>query len=138
MSETKELMKELSHRRDRARMKRVKEDFGELMERYMREKGFTSGTLAAASGLSDRTVRRMKGDDLYEPTREMVIAVCVGMKLTFDEASLLIRKSAFRLRDDSPVDAVYVEILESEGEHTVEEWNRALEMLGAKLLGGGR
>ena len=138
MSETKELMMELSRRRDRARMKRVKEDFGELMERYMKEKGFTSGRLAAASGLSDRTVRRMKGDDLYEPTREMVIAVCVGMKLTFDEASLLIRKSAFRLRDDSPVDAVYVEILESEGEHTVEEWNRALEMLGAKLLGGGR
>ena len=138
MSETMELMKELSHRRDRARMKRVKEDFGELMERYMKEKGFSSETLARVSGLSDRTIRRMKGDDLYEPTREMVIGVCVVMKLTFDEASLLIRKSAFRLRDDSPVDAVYVEILESEGEHTVEEWNRALEMLGVRLLGGGR
>ena len=109
-----------------------------MMERLMKEKGYSGTTLSEASCLSDRTIRRMKGDDTYEPTREMVIAVCVGMKLTMDESLDLIHKSAYRLRRDSPIDAVYLEILRHEGEYTVTQWNVALSMMGAKLLGGGR
>ena len=79
MSDNMELMKMLSQKRDAARISRVKEDFGEMMERLMKEKGFSSRTLSYVSSLSDRTIRRMKGDDMYEPTREMVIAACVGL-----------------------------------------------------------
>jgi len=138
MSNAGELKKQLSRRSSRARMTRRKEDFGEMMERLMKERELSSPMLAARSGMSERTIRRMKGDDMYEPTREMVIAVCVGMKLTYDESSMLIRRSAFRLRDDSPIDSVYVEILESEGEYTVAELNEALALMGMKTLGGGR
>ena len=138
MSDNLELMKMLSQKRDDARIGRVKEDFGEMLERLMKEKGFSGTTLSEASSLSDRTIRRMKGDDTYEPTREMIIAVCVGMKLTLDESLDLIHKSAYRLRHDSPLDAVYLEILRHEGEYTVTQWNAALAMMGARLLGGGR
>jgi hypothetical protein len=79
----------------------------------MKEKGFSSRTLSYVSCLSDRTIRRMKGDDMYEPTREMVIAACVGLGLTLDESLDLIHKSAYRLRRDAPIDAVYLEILEN-------------------------
>ena len=138
MSDNLELMKMLSKERDAVRISRTREDFGEMMERLMKEKGYSGTTLSEASCLSDRTIRRMKGDDTYEPTREMVIAVCVGMKLTMDESLDLIHKSAYRLRRDSPIDAVYLEILRHEGEYTVTQWNVALSMMGAKLLGGGR
>ena len=138
MSDYLELMKTLSKKRDAARIGRVREDFGEMMERIMKEKGFSGTTLSETSSLSDRTIRRMKGDDTYEPTREMVIAVCVGMKLTYDESLDLIHKSAYRLRSDSPIDAVYLEILRHEGEYTVTQWNAALALMGMKLLGGGR
>ena len=137
MSDKMELAKMLSKKRDAVRIGRTREDFGEMMERLMKEKGMSSKTLSPASNLSDRTIRRMKGDDMYEPTREMVIAVCVGMKLTYDESLDLIHKSAFRLRNDSPIDAVYLEILRDEGRHTVTQWNAALALMGAKLLGGG-
>ena len=138
MTDAKELMKELSKKSTDARLNRTREDFGEMMERYMKEKGLSSKTLSPASNLSDRTIRRMKGDDTYEPTREMVIAICVGMRLTLDESLDLIHKSAFRLRYDSPVDAIYLEILAHEGEYTVTEWNAALDLMGVKILGGGR
>ena len=44
MSDNMELMKMLSQKRDAARIGRVKEDFGEMMERMMKEKGFSSRT----------------------------------------------------------------------------------------------
>ena len=133
-----ELKNNLSKKSSAARMTRKKEDFGEMLGRYMKEKGFSCKSLSPKSGLSDRTIRRMKGDDMYEPTREMVIAVCVGMSLTLDESLDLIHKSAFRLRADSPIDAVYLEILACEGKYNVVECNVALDMMGMKLLGGRR
>lgn len=138
MSDAKDLMKQLTQVSNKARLTRRKEDFCEMMERYMKARKHSSRTLAQVSGISDRTIRRMKGDDTYEPTREMIIAVCVGMKLTLDESLDLIEKSQFRLRADSPIDAIYLEILENEGEYSVEEWNVALDMMGAKPIGGGR
>ncbi len=75
---------------------------------------------------------------MYEPTREMVIAACIGMGLTLDESLDLIHKSAYRLRPDAPIDAVYLEILENKEELSVAEWNMVLERMGMKTLGGGR
>ena len=121
-----------------ARMRRSKEDFGEILERYMKDKGYSSAILGHIDGMSDRTIRRMKGEDKYEPTREMIIAACVGMKLSYDEAMYLMDRSAYRLRYDSPIDSVYLRILEYEGEYSVAEWNKALTALGMKELGGGR
>ncbi len=138
MSDNLELMKMLSQKKDAARIGRTKEDFGEMMERLMKERGFSSRTLSYVSCLSDRTIRRMKGDDMYEPTREMVIAACIGMGLTIDESLDLIHKSAYRLRPDAPIDAVYLEILENKEELSVAEWNMVLERMGMKTLGGGR
>ena len=138
MSDNLELMKMLSQKKDAARIGRTKEDFGEMMERLMKERGFSSRTLSDVSCLSDRTIRRMKGDDMYEPTREMVIAACIGMGLTIDESLDLIHKSAYRLRPDAPIDAVYLEILENKEELSVAEWNMVLERMGMKTLGGGR
>ena len=138
MSDNMDLMKMLSQKRDAARIGRVKEDFGEMMERLMKEKGFSSRTLSYVSCLSDRTIRRMKGDDMYEPTREMVIAACVGLGLTLDESLDLIHKSAYRLRRDAPIDAIYLEILENREGLSVAEWNMVLDLMGMKKLGGGR
>ena len=65
MTDAKELMKALSKKSTDARLNRTREDFGEMMERYMKEKGLSSKALSPASNLSDRTIRRMKGDDTY-------------------------------------------------------------------------
>ena len=138
MSDNLELMKMLSKKRDSVRIDRTREDFGEMMERLMKERGFSSKTLSYVSCLSERTIRRMKGDDMYEPTREMVIAACVGMGLTLDESLDLIHKSAYRLRRDAPIDAVYLVILENKEGLSVAAWNMVLDLMGMKNLGGGR
>ena len=48
MSDNLELMKMLSKERDAARIERTREDFGEMMERLMKEKGYSGTTLSEA------------------------------------------------------------------------------------------
>lgn len=112
--------------------------FCEMLEQYMKEAGYSCKSLASVANMSDRTIRRMKSDDMYEPTREMVLSVCVALKLSIYDSRALLRKSPFRLQEDSPVDAIYLRILEYEGKYSVQEWNRVLSEIGEKPLGCSR
>ena len=80
----------------------------------------------------------MKSDDKYEPTKEMALSVCVALKLSICDSRILLRKSPFRLQEGSPVDAIYLKILEYEGKYSVQEWNRVLREIGEKTLGCSR
>lgn len=112
--------------------------FGEMLAQYMKEARHSCKSLASIANMSDRTIRRMKSDDMYEPTREMVLSVCVALKLSICDSRALLRKSPFRLQEDSPVDAIYFKILEYEGKYSVQEWNRVLREIGEKPLGSSR
>lgn len=92
----------------------------------MDENGYTCKSLATKADLSERTIRRMKCEDEYRPTKEMIIAVCVAMKLGFNESLHLLRMSSFRLQENSPIDAMYLLLLKYEGKFSVREWNRVL------------
>ena len=76
----------------------------------------------------------MKCEDEYQPTKEMIIAVCVAMKLGFYESLHLLRMSSFRLQENSPIDAMYLLILKYEGKYSVREWNKVLLDMGEKPL----
>lgn len=73
--------------------------FGEILAHYMTEAGYSSKSLASIANMSEATIRRMKNKDDYQPTREMVIAACVALKLKTYDSRALLRKSPFRLQD---------------------------------------
>lgn len=110
-------------------------DFGEMLAQFMSKTGYTCKTLAAISNMSEWTIRRMKHNSEYQPTKEMIIAVCVAMKLNVYESRALLKKSPFKLREESPVDALYLKMLEYEGEYSVNEWNMVLSDIGEKAIG---
>ena len=136
--ERKNLGDVLKKARLKCRIESRRADFCEKLEQYMEETGYSSITLAPVAEMSDRTIRRMKGDDAYRPTKEMIIAVCVAMKLSIYDSRALLRASPFRLQEDSPVDAMYLKILEYEGEYSVRDWNRVLRDIGEKPIGCSR
>ena len=77
-------MKEIEYRTLRDQLKdakrgiridRLKVGFGEKLGQHMDENGYTCKTLATKASLSERTIRRMKCEDDYRPTKEMIIAV---------------------------------------------------------------
>ena len=57
------------------------------------------------------------------------------MKLGYDESLDLLKKSSFRLQETSPIDSVYLKILEYEGLYSVHDWNNILQDIGEKPLG---
>ena len=133
--EYKILRDQLKDAKIRTRADRHKVGFGEMLEQLMDENGYTCKSLATKADLSERTIRRMKCEDEYRPTKEMLIAVCVAMKLGFNESLHLLRMSSFRLQENSPIDAMYLLILKYEGKFSVREWNRVLLDIGEKPIG---
>jgi len=133
--ERKTLGDTLKNEKLKTRLEKRRVGFGETLVKYMAETGYTCRTLAPFAGMSERTIRRMRGDDEYQPTKEMIVSVCVAMKLSAYDSMALFRKSPFRLQEDSPVDAVYLKILEYEGKYSVREWNRVLEDIGGRSIG---
>ena len=136
--EYRALRDQLIDAKRKIRTDRLKVGFAEKLEQLMDENGYNCQTLAAKAALSERTIRRMKRDDDYRPTKEMIIAVCVAMELGFYESMHLLRKSPFRLQEYSPIDAMYLIILKYEGKYSVREWNRVLLDMGEKPLSGLR
>ena len=136
--EYRTLWDQLKDAKRRIRTDRLKVGFGEKLGQHMDENGYTCKTLATKASLSERTIRRMKCEDDYRPTKEMIIAVCVAMELGFNESMRLLRLSPFRLQENSPIDAMYLLILKYEGKYSVREWNKVLLDMGEKPLGSLR
>ena len=132
--EYKILRDQLKDAKIRTRADRHKVGFGEMLEQLMDENGYTCKSLATKADLSERTIRRMKCEDEYRPTKEMIIAVCVAMELGFNESMRLLRMSPFRLQENSPIDSMYLLILKYEGKYSVREWNKVLLDMGEKPL----
>ena len=106
-------------------------NFNDLFERSKVRKG----DLAVASNISDKTLWRLRNDENYQPALQTLIAVCVGMKLSFPEAMVLIELSPYRLRHTKFQDAIYTHILHKSKEASVEEINICLEALKCEKIG---
>lgn len=106
-------------------------NFNDLFERGKMRKG----DLAVASNISDKTLWRLRNDENYLPSLQTLIAVCVGMKLSFQESMVLVELSPYRLRHTKFQDAIYTHILHRSKVVSVEEINICLEALKCEKLG---
>ena len=120
---------------DGRKAKNYSGSFADTVFEMMKEKKISKRRLALDSNLSEKTVQRMRNDDDYEPTKQMVVAICVGLKLSSTEAHALIEKSPCKLRPTNYQDAVYMQILEEGGRQSIEDINECLRELGCELLG---
>lgn len=120
---------------DGRRMRKHSGSFADTLYELMNEKKISKKRLAIDSNLSEKTVQRMRNDDDYEPTRQMVVAVCVGLRLSRTEAMALAGKSPHRFRPDNYQDAVYLQIMSEADKYSIEEINECLRELGCELLG---
>lgn len=55
--------------------------FGDLLSFYMKENGIDEIDLELASGVSERTIRKMKKDEEYEPNIETVLCISFAMHI---------------------------------------------------------
>jgi len=109
--------------------------FSDTLSVIMKEKGVSHRALAIELNASERTIGRLMNED-YVSDKQMVLGICVALKLTSVEAMVLYEKAGFSFRNTSGQDVAYAEILTSCGKNSIDEVNEMLEICGYAKLGG--
>ena len=117
------------------RIRRFPVTFADTIAFIMKEKGISKTRLSIDSNMSERTIQRLRNDEEYSTTKQNVIALCVGLKLSLQESLALVERSPVRLILSSRQDAAYYEVLALEGRFGIEEINECLEAAGITPIG---
>ena len=110
--------------------------FAETLTILMKEKKMSRGRLSIESNVSETTLTRMRSSDDNSFSKQAIIAVCIGMRLTPAEAFSLLDKSCCKLMMTSEQDIAYYHILSSCGSYRIDEVNEILRAKGYDELGG--
>ena len=108
------------------------EDFGAALIRYTDLTGISIEKLEERTGLSSKTVQRMRNSE-DRPTLRNVIAICLALNLSQWDSLYLLRLAGYELTSRME-DRIFWTILMRTENNTVAECNRMLERLGYKPL----
>ena len=75
----------------------------------------------------------MKNDADYHPSKETVLALALGLKLTLDETKMLLERSGYTLTNSSHTDLI-VEFFIQSHLYDVNEVNEVLDELGLPTI----
>lgn len=117
-------------------MQKLSNSFTGTLKGLMFWSDVTVEGLAGASGISPRTIQRLRNEDDYETTLETVIALCIGMKLPPVASYFLVEKSGFTFTFSEKHQA-YRFLLNGYYTHTIYECNELLVGLGIEPLCAG-
>lgn len=94
----------------------------------MKDKKLSVKKLADGSLVSEKTIQRLRNNEEYPTTKQTVLGLCYGLKLTIPEAEMLLGKTEFSLKSTTPENNAYRFTLGSCAELSIYEVN---EMLAA-------
>lgn len=99
------------------------------MRQEMSMRGITEEWFAVESGISVKTVQRMRNDPEYRPSLQTVVAVCLGMHLfTYNSRNLLY--VAGYILNDLTIERIYQSLLDLAYQTPMKDINDALIRLG--------
>ena len=117
------------------RQQKYSASFSRTLEAMLQERKMYPKDLAALLNIDRRTVYKMLQDDECFPSRQMVIAICIVLKLAPQEAYAMLEKAGHHLRMTSAQDAAYFSIVSTCGSYRLEDINEVLSDMGIPELG---
>ena len=117
------------------RQQKYSASFSRTLEAILQERKMYPKDLAALLNIDRRTVYKMLQDDECFPSRQMVIAICIVLKLAPQEAYAMLEKAGHHLRMTSAQDAAYFSIVSTCGSYRLEDINEVLSDMGIPELG---
>ena len=117
------------------RQQKYSASFSRTLEAILQERKMYPKDLAALLNIDRRTVYKMLQDDECFPSRQMVIAICIVLKLAPQEAYAMLEKAGHHLRMTSARDAAYFSIVSTCGSYRLEDINEVLSDMGVPELG---
>ena len=117
------------------RQQELPASFSRTLETLLQERNMYPKDLADLLNVNRRTIYRILQDDEYQTTKQMVIGICVVLKLVPQEAFTMLEKAGFRLKMTSAQDAAYFTIITTCGQYSLDEINAVLEDKGFLMIG---
>ena len=117
------------------RQQELPASFSRTLETLLQERNMYPKDLADLLNVNRRTIYRILQDDEYQTTKQMVIGICVVLKLVPQEAFTMLEIAGFRLKMTSAQDAAYFSIISTCGSFSMEDINTVLEDKGFGLIG---
>lgn len=88
--------------------------FYEIVRKKMQERGLdrkSNKKLIEATHLSGTICSRLKNDRSYQPSIETILAFCIGLEISADDAKQLLMLKGYALSPENPIHCAYMDIL---------------------------
>lgn len=107
--------------------------FRTLLFDLAKKKGIPNVELYRRSDITKAHFSKIKNDDDYHPSKETVLALAIGLKLTLDETKRLLERAGYTLTDSSKTDLIVQYFIERQ-RYDVDEVNEALDAFGLPTI----
>ncbi len=107
-------------------LQRYPGSFSETLVQLMKDKKLSAKKLADGSLVGEKTIQRLRNNEEYPTTKQTVLGLCYGLKLTIPEAEMLLGKTEFSLKSTTPENNAYRCTLGSCAELSIYEVNEML------------
>jgi hypothetical protein len=110
------------------------EPFSATLLRLIDAKGRTDAEVYKRANIDRRLFSKLRSKD-YRPGKKTVVALCVALELTLDEAENLLKRAGFALSRSAKSDVI-VEYFITSGRYDIFEINNVLFEYDQPILGG--
>ncbi len=111
-----------------------REKFAEVLLRMIREKGMTEPQCYKNARVDRRTFSKIINKENYMPSKEIVLALAIGLRLNLEETKELVEASGWALSKHFVLDLIVEYCIKNE-EYDIATINDVLWAFGQELLG---
>lgn len=132
----KELFDQIKNEKRRSdALRRYPGSFAETLVELQKERKLSNKQLADRSLVGEKTIQRLRNNEEYPTTVQIILALCVGLKLPLPKAEMLLGKTDFKLNSMKGEGYIYQCVLSACAENSIYEINEMLEANDVQPLG---
>lgn len=117
-------------------LRELDETFSEAVLRITRERGWKEADVYKQAGLDRKLFSKLRSNPDYVPKKSTALALCIGLRLTLEEALDLLGRAGYWLSPASKSDVIIRYFLENR-DCDLDAVNTVLHHFGQPVLGSG-
>lgn len=130
------LLEQIKNAKSRSEaLRRYPGSFAETLVALQKDRKLSNKQLADRSLVGEKTIQRLRNDETYPTSVQIVLALCVGLQLPLPEAEMFLGKTDFKLNSMKGEGYVYQCVLAVCEENSICEINEMLKENGITPLG---